>query len=120
MNCLFLLLPVKLHFLAYILLLPGNMFVSFCSYMVHLCLFFCCLLFFCCGFLLLFQCLSCSCSLILSFFLFKCLFNLLFSPKCLFIIFRNFLPMFVFTDLQYGALNHIIFLFLFLFLHSSV
>ena len=68
MNCLLFLLPGKLHFLPYILLLPGGMFVSFCSYMIHLQLFYCCLLVFCCGFLLLFQCLSCSCSLILNCF----------------------------------------------------
>ena len=41
MNCLFLLLACKLHFLSYILLLQKSMFVSFCSYMMHLCLFYC-------------------------------------------------------------------------------
>ena len=49
----------------------------------------------------------------------KILFNLLFGGKCLLRSLKNTLPMFVFTFLEKGELNHMIFLFLFLLVSVS-
>ena len=58
-NYRFLLSTGKLNFLPCILLLPGDMFVSFCGYMIHLCLYYYCLLAFCSRCLLCFNVCQC-------------------------------------------------------------
>ena len=122
MNCLFLLLPGKLHFLPYILLCSRGMFLSFCSCKIHLCLLYCCLLVFCFGSLLLLQCLSCSCSLISYCFCLDIFLNLLFLSKIFAYYFKKLFIYVCFNRFEIWGIEPYNFSFsiYFLFLHSSI